>query len=219
MRCLIIIFPLVVLSPALSFGSLTWENQTAELLAKPPDRQMSGLFRFTNTGDFPVTLTALQPSCGCTTAELTKRTCLPSGKGEIKAVYKLNGATGQQQKSIAVTTDDTTVKTVELTLRINVPELFTCLPRMLLWRIGDNLDEKKAAVFAASELKLNSVEILTITPQKQADAHLERDPVTGKFTLFIHPISSLSASQTAVSCLANFADGTTLPFSVFALVR
>lgn len=219
MSCLNKFFAVVALLPGICFGSLVWETQSVDLNAKPYDQQMAGVFRFKNTGKFPVTITTLQPSCGCTTAELTKRTYLPTETGEVRAVYKLNGVTGEQQKFITVTTDDTTAKTVRLNLHIKVPELLTCTPRMLLWRIGGNVDEKSAIISAPADLKISGIEIKTIVPEKEAVVRLEHDSHGGTFQLFIHPLSSLGASQTVISCIANFADGTKRPFSVFALVR
>lgn len=205
--------------PGACFGSLIWENQSVDLRAKPSDRQMSAVFRFKNTGNFPVTVTTLQPSCGCTTAELTKRTYLPTEAGEIKAVYTLNGVTGEQRKFITVTTDDATAKTVQLNLHINVPELLTCTPRMLLWHMNGNVDEKFVVISAPSKLKITGIEIKSIVPEKEAVVRLAHDSNNGTFQLFIHPLSSLSAGQIVVSCIANFADGTKQPFSVFAFVR
>jgi hypothetical protein len=210
---------IVALLPGACFGSLVWENQSVDLRAKPHELQMTGVFRFRNTGTFPVTITTLQPSCGCTTAELTKRTYLPTETGEIRAVYKLNGVTGEQRKYITVTTDDPTAETVQLNLHINVPELLTCTPRMLLWRMGGTVDEKSAIISAPADLKITGIEIKTIVPEKEAVVRIEHDSHRGTFQLFVHPLSSLSVSQTVISCIANFADGTTRPFSVFALVR
>lgn len=61
-------------------------------------------FKFTNTGNTPVTITKVKPSCGCTTPEYPKKPVLPGQTATIKAEYNA-AAAGAFNKSIDVTTD------------------------------------------------------------------------------------------------------------------
>lgn len=61
-------------------------------------------FKFTNTGNTPVTITKVKPSCGCTTPDYPKKPVLPGETATIKAEYNA-AAAGAFNKSIDVTTD------------------------------------------------------------------------------------------------------------------
>ena len=63
-------------------------------------------FKFKNTGDKPVKILAVHPSCGCTTAQLAHDTIAPNETGEIVATFTIGQRTGVQKKVITVTTDD-----------------------------------------------------------------------------------------------------------------
>jgi hypothetical protein len=60
-------------------------------------------FAFTNTGTEPLIIENAQGSCGCTVPEYPKAPIPPGGTGEIKVVYKPNGQSGAQQKTVTVT--------------------------------------------------------------------------------------------------------------------
>ncbi len=45
------------------------------------------VFKFTNTGDAPLVIASVRPSCGCTVAHYTKEAILPGKQGEIKVKY------------------------------------------------------------------------------------------------------------------------------------
>ena len=47
-------------------------------------------FRFTNTGQTPLLLRDVRPSCGCTGAEWEKRPVAPGQTGEIKITFDPN---------------------------------------------------------------------------------------------------------------------------------
>lgn len=59
-------------------------------------------FVFTNTGDEPIVLTSVKPSCGCTTPSWPKEPVLPGKTGEITATYNSQGRPGAFYKSITV---------------------------------------------------------------------------------------------------------------------
>ena len=61
-----------------------------------PDYDMQAMnalpttFRFTNTGQTPLLLRDVRPSCGCTGAEWEKRPVAPGETGEIKITFDPN---------------------------------------------------------------------------------------------------------------------------------
>ncbi|MDX2189668.1 MAG: DUF1573 domain-containing protein [Bacteroidota bacterium] len=62
-------------------------------------------FTFTNTGNAPLILGNVQPSCGCTTPEWSRDPVAPGEKGKIKAMYNTIGRPGFFNKSINVTSN------------------------------------------------------------------------------------------------------------------
>jgi hypothetical protein len=61
------------------------------------------VFKFFNSGNAPLLLKNVQPSCGCTLTNYTKEPVLPGKSGEIKATFNSSGKAGQNvHKSITV---------------------------------------------------------------------------------------------------------------------
>jgi len=61
-------------------------------------------FVFTNTGNEPLILTNVKPSCGCTTPDWSKEPIMPGESSEIKATYNAARA-GKFNKAITVTSN------------------------------------------------------------------------------------------------------------------
>lgn len=64
------------------------------------------IFKFTNTGDKPLLLKEVKPTCGCTASEWTREPVLPGATGTVTAVFNSRGYGGRSfHKSISVTTN------------------------------------------------------------------------------------------------------------------
>lgn len=62
-------------------------------------------FEFTNTGQAPLLLSRVEPSCGCTAADFSKEPIMPGKKGYIKTEFETDGRPGRFDKSITVYTN------------------------------------------------------------------------------------------------------------------
>lgn len=62
-------------------------------------------FTFSNTGNQPLLLTDVRPSCGCTTPEWPKEPIQPGKTGTIRVKYNSAGRPGNFSKSITVITN------------------------------------------------------------------------------------------------------------------
>jgi len=60
------------------------------------------VFKFKNTGENPLVIKNVKPSCGCTASEWTKEPVAPGGDGFIKIGFDSNGKIGNQNKSVTV---------------------------------------------------------------------------------------------------------------------
>jgi hypothetical protein len=139
-----------------AMGALTWSSTKIEATVKGGQESFETVFAFKNTGDKPVKITSIQPSCGCTTAALTKTsaTYAPGETGELKAEIDLRERSGLQEKTIAVTTDDAPDSPVTLTLRVNIPPILEISPRMLVWPHGSKAEPKEVTITAGSDIEV-----------------------------------------------------------------
>lgn len=214
----VVVFVLLGTLPLSCFGQLSWNTNRIELETKSGDKEAVGVFRFTNSGGTVITINEVQPSCGCTTAELTKWTYAPGEAGEIKAVFTIGDRMGVQEKIISVTTDEPSGKPATLVLQVTIPKLFTCAPGILLWRIGDKLEEKSALITALDHHRIATVEINTVM-SGAATARIESMAEGTKYRVLVQPGSSAQIMTAGISGSVKFTDGVTLPFIVHALVR
>ena len=64
--------------------------------------KVSYIFKYKNTGENPLILEDVRPSCGCTLPEWTKDPIAPGAEGLIKVVYNSEGRPGEFHKTITV---------------------------------------------------------------------------------------------------------------------
>ncbi len=63
---------------------------------------VSHRFSFKNTGDKPLLVADVRPSCGCTTPDWTKTEVAPGQEGFIQVQFNSQGRPGEQHKSVTV---------------------------------------------------------------------------------------------------------------------
>lgn len=80
-------------------------------------------FRFTNTGNVPVTIRDLSPSCGCLRPRLNKRTFQPGEEGQfLLSVDTPNEKPGPKEYFVQMRYEDTRPREVMLTFKVVLPE-------------------------------------------------------------------------------------------------
>lgn len=89
-------------------GELEYEFDSHDFGSFAEGTQATYNFRVRNTGNQPVLITNVQPSCGCTTPDWTKTPIKPGEIGYIKAIYNSTGRPGPFHKSITVTSNAAT---------------------------------------------------------------------------------------------------------------
>ena len=118
-------------------AQLAWQTQHKQATAELGQERVELAFAFENVGGEAVTITDVQPSCGCTTAELIKKTFEPGEKGSITALFEIGDRTGRQSKQIVVRTDSDASAVSTLTLEVLVPELVRVQPSFVQRRKGE----------------------------------------------------------------------------------
>ena len=83
-------------------GILTFETESYDFGSITEGEKPTYTFRFTNTGDEAVTITHVQPSCGCTAPFYSTEPVPPNEMGEITVEYDSEGRPGDFNKTISV---------------------------------------------------------------------------------------------------------------------
>jgi hypothetical protein len=158
-----------------AIAQLRWENPEQKVTAGATDQFVQAKYHFTNTGNYPVTIIEVQPSCGCTTVQLTKKEYAPGESGELAARFDFAGRTGRQEKSIVVLTKDTINQPITLRLQVTIREAVRIEPEVVFWRVGDEPEPKVIRVAVAdgfpAKIESNSsairVGLEDVTPGKE----------------------------------------------------
>jgi hypothetical protein len=85
------------------FTTIEWLDSTSKDFGKIQEGQILQVaFRFKNTGDKPLVVEKVQPSCGCTVAEQSTEPVQPGAEGQIKATFNSQGRSGINHKSLFI---------------------------------------------------------------------------------------------------------------------
>lgn len=88
-----------------SAQTITFDKTTYEYGAIKPNSDGTRFFNVTNTGDKPLIISNVKPSCGCTTPEFSQDPILPGKSAKIKVGYNTAGV-GSFNKMIEVFSND-----------------------------------------------------------------------------------------------------------------
>lgn len=88
-----------------NYTTIQWIDSVKDFGIVNHGEKVKIVFAFLNSGNKPLYLAEVKPSCGCTLADYTKSAVMPGQKGEVIAEYDSNhGMAGQQiRKTISVT--------------------------------------------------------------------------------------------------------------------
>jgi len=211
-------FAIFLFLPALGFGSLQWDTQRIEATAQQGENTVTGIFHFVNSGTASITIISVQPSCGCTTAEISKRDYAPEEAGEIKAVFTVGDREGVQEKTILVTTEDAPTEPISLMLRVTIPELLTFSSRQLLWQNMEEPTEKSIIVTNTSPHKIAEIEHAR-TSSSSGTIRIETAEPGVKYRVFVRPASTANKATFPFLFTARFADKTIKKFQLYAEVK
>jgi hypothetical protein len=163
-----------------AIAQLRWEDPEQKVAAGATDQFVVAKYQFSNTGNYPVTIIEVQPSCGCTTVQLAKKEYAPGESGELAARFDIAGRSGRQEKSIVVSTKDTINQPITLRLVVTIPEAVRIEPEVVFWRLGDEPKPKVIRVTVAEDfpakivsIKSNhsdmKVDLKDVTPKKEVE--------------------------------------------------
>ena len=169
-------------------ATLTWETTSADLHPSLTDKTAVAHFKYKNTGDKPIKITKVQPSCGCTTAALAKETVAPNESGEITATFNIGDRSGVQKKTITVMTDDQPNQPTILKLSATVPQLLQIAPVFVYWSAKDALDPKTINVNVGGDFQVNKLTVSST--DKGISTEVVPGPEKKEFKIIVKPTES-----------------------------
>jgi|SRR5687767_12499352 hypothetical protein len=84
------------------FTTIQWIDSTRDYGKINEGQTLDVSFRFKNTGDKPLIIRSVRPSCGCTAADPPKEPVAPGAEGTIKASFNSQGREGINRKDLYV---------------------------------------------------------------------------------------------------------------------
>ncbi len=87
------------------FTTIQWIDSIQNYGTMREGERLEVVFRFRNTGENPLVIYMIKPSCGCTLVEQPDKPIAPGETGQIKGAFNSAGKPGQQHKTIFVSTN------------------------------------------------------------------------------------------------------------------
>ena len=85
------------------YTKITWlDSTTRDFGSIQEGQKLEVAYRFLNSGNKPLIIARVQPSCGCTVAEQPDKPIMPGKEGVIKASFNSEGRIGINHKKIYV---------------------------------------------------------------------------------------------------------------------
>lgn len=176
-------------------GELVWENPAQEFQRTPEDRELNVSFTFRNEGQSPVSVTKVASSCGCTTAELPKKTYAAGESGTLGAKFVFGGRRGPQSKSITVTSDDG--KTTQLSFKcLILDDVLSLSPSLVWWKVGGAADAKQVDLAIGQPGKVHITAVASNNPRIAATLAAVKED--GKYAVGIRPVDTAKPESAEV---------------------
>lgn len=104
-RLFVLALLLFVAAPAAAQGSIAFAETDHTFEGLREGEVARHVFAFRNAGDAPLRLTAVRPSCGCTTGDWPREPLAPGDTASIAVSYDAEGRPGAFERDVLVLTD------------------------------------------------------------------------------------------------------------------
>jgi hypothetical protein len=173
--------------------ALKWETQELKQKATPQDDRVVGTFRFINSGNSPVKIISVAPSCNCTTAELKQQVYAPGEPGELIVFFNVGNLSGTQRSTVRVQTDESKDAVHTLEMQVEIPQPVKIQPPQVWWYAGEAITPKSVTIEFQHH---QPVKILKVSPAEGKFATELRTLEAGKkYELIIRPTEPLVGGQ------------------------
>lgn len=103
-----------------TYTTIQWIDSAKDMGQINEGQKLEVTFRFKNTGDKPLIIQSVQPSCGCTVADKPEEPIGPGKEGIIKGVFDSNGKPGVNTKTMTVLANTQGTTAHHLSFTVNV---------------------------------------------------------------------------------------------------
>jgi hypothetical protein len=210
LRANLLLAALIVCASSAAHAQLAWEKTEIELHPKIGDKEAVAQFRYENKGTKTINFKNVRSSCGCTVASLKKNDVAPGEKGEITATFNMGGRTGVQQKAVTVETDDPAQPTLNLQLKIVIPQEVDVQPAFVYWETGEAPKPKTITVKPGDGVQMTKLDVASSSPDFTATV---KPGSKGEFVVTVQPKDT---SRVVASTLTIKSD---YPKTVYATAR
>lgn len=100
--------------------TIEWKEQTLDFGKIEEGEKLDIEYHFTNTGEYPLVIDRVEPSCGCTMAEVPKEPVQPGKEGIIKASFNSSGRAHANHKTLLVYANAKSTQPAELSFDVDV---------------------------------------------------------------------------------------------------
>ncbi len=201
---------LILCATSAAHAQLAWEKTEIELHPKIGDKEAVAQFRYENKGSKTINFKNVRSSCGCTVASLKKNEVAPGEKGEITAVFNMGGRTGVQQKAVMVETDDPAQPTLNLQMKIVIPQEVDVQPAFVYWETGEAPKPKTITVKAGEGIQMTK---LDVTPSSDDFTATVKRGSKGEFVVSVQPKDTSRVTAATLTIKSDY------PKTVYATAR
>ncbi|MBI1318052.1 MAG: DUF1573 domain-containing protein [Candidatus Hydrogenedens sp.] len=178
-------------------------------------------FTVMNVGTATLVISDVKSSCGCTIAELKKKTLEPGEETTVSATFNLHDKQGPQTKVISVTSNDPKVPVYKLELRGVAEPAILVEPRFLNFGrvLGENAEPQTVQIKAnKDDVNINIDRIEVSTDEWAAEKEVVTEGKEYKVTVKnVKPLAP-GISQAVVTLFTDDADHPQIPIRIHAAV-
>jgi Protein of unknown function (DUF1573) len=198
-------------------AELKWDKPIQEFQRTPSDGSVEARYTFHNTGQTPVTIKGLRPSCGCTTARLDKKTYAPGEQGEILARFSIGGRTGLHRVIVKVITDENLKDPAVLDLRVNIHDPVTIAPALVYWKTGEAPATKTAQVNAEAAQPVHVKSVTSSNPRLIAT--LQTVKPGAQYIVSVAPADTAQKESAEISVQTDFPPDSPKTYTIHARIK
>jgi hypothetical protein len=103
-----------------TYTTVQWIDSAKDFGQITEGQKLEVAFRFKNSGNKPLIIQSVQPSCGCTVADYPKEPIAPGKEGVIKGVFDSAGKPGVNTKTMTVLANTQGTTAHHLSFTVNV---------------------------------------------------------------------------------------------------
>jgi len=199
-------------------AALEFEKTVIEDVVAPGEKSYPFEFAFENTGDAVVEISEIKTTCGCTTAKLEKMVYAPGESGVIEGTFSVGSRQGVQEKKVRVLTKDLAQPEVQLALKLDIPQLVTMKPGLLLWRVGSDPDTKTLTIRPNSDLGAKIVSVECESPDFAVES-LPKAEGSNDYEVVVAPLKTEASSRGLIKVTVAVADAEPKTIYAHALIR